>query len=60
MASAQEALPTIEVVGISPGSAGGIDREKVPSNVQTIGAVDLDHAKTPSLLDGIVQALPGV
>ena len=60
VAAAQEALPTIEVVGISPGSGGGIDREKVPSNVQTIGAVDLDHAKTPSLLDGMVQALPGV
>jgi iron complex outermembrane receptor protein len=60
VAAAQEALPTIEVVGISPGSGGGIDREKVPSNVQTIGAADLDHAKTPSLLDGMVQALPGV
>ena len=60
MASAQEVLPTIEVVGVSPGSTGGIDREKVPSNVQTIGAVDLDHAKTPTLLDGMVQALPGV
>jgi iron complex outermembrane recepter protein len=60
LASAQEALPTIEVVGIAPGSSGGIDREKVPSNVQTIGGADLDHAKTPSLLDGMVQALPGV
>ena len=60
VASAQEALQTIEVVGVSPGSGGGIDREKVPSNVQTIGAADLDHAKTPSLLDGMVQALPGV
>ena len=60
LAAAQEVLPTIEVVGISPGSTGGIDREKVPSNVQTIGAVDLDHAKTPTLLDGMVQALPGV
>ena len=60
VAAAQEALPTIEVVGVLPGSTGGIDREKVPSNVQTIGAADLDHAKTPTLLDGMVQALPGV
>ena len=59
-ASAQEVLPTIEVVGVAPGSSGGIDREKVPSNVQTIGATDLDHAKTPSLLDGMVKSLPGV
>jgi len=60
VASAQDALPTFEVVGVAPGSSGGIDREKVPSNVQTIGATDLDHAKTPSLLDGMVKSLPGV
>src|ERR1700694_2614720 len=51
---------TIEVVGVSPVPGGEIDRQKVPSNVQTIDASDLDHAKTPSLLDGMVQSLPGV
>ncbi len=60
IASAQDALPTFEVVGVSPVPGGEIDREKVPSNVQTMGAGDLDHAKTPSLLDGMVQSLPGV
>jgi iron complex outermembrane recepter protein len=60
IAMAQDALPTFEVVGVSPVPGGEIDREKVPSNVQTINAADLDHAKTPSLLDGMVQALPGV
>ena len=60
VASAQETLQTIEVVGVSPVPGGEIDREKVPSNVQTIDASDLDHAKTPSLLDGMVQSLPGV
>ncbi len=60
IASAQDALPTFEVVGVSPLPGGEIDRDKVPSNVQTIGAADLDHAKTPSLLDGMVQSLPGV
>ena len=60
VASAQETLQTIEVVGVSPVPGGGIDREKVPANVQTIDASDLDHAKTPSLLDGMVQSLPGV
>jgi iron complex outermembrane recepter protein len=59
-AAAQEAFPTIEVVGISPVPGGEIDRDKVPSNVQTISPSDLDHAKTPSLLDGMVQSLPGV
>ena len=60
IASAQESLQTIEVVGVAPVPGGGIDREKVPSNVQTIDAGDLDHSKTPTLLDGMVQALPGV
>jgi iron complex outermembrane recepter protein len=59
-AIAQDALPTFEVVGVSPVPGGEIDREKVPSNVQTIGAPELDHARTPSLLDGLVQSLPGV
>jgi iron complex outermembrane recepter protein len=60
LALAQETLPPIEVVGVSPVPGGEIDREKVPSNVQTINAADLDHAKTPSLLDGMVQSIPFV
>jgi iron complex outermembrane recepter protein len=59
-AAAQQAFPTIEVVGVSPVPGGEIDRNKVPSNVQSIGPSDLDHTKTPSLLDGMVQSLPGV
>lgn len=59
-ASAQQILPTIEVVGVSPVPGGDIDRDKVPSNVQTIDARDLDHSKAPTLLDGMLRALPGV
>jgi iron complex outermembrane receptor protein len=59
-ALAQQALPTIEVVGVSPVPGGGIDRDKVPSNVQTIDASDLSSTKSPTLLDGMVQYLPGV
>src|SRR5437660_5621263 len=40
------ALPKPELVAVSPVPGGEIDREKVPSNVQTITAPDLDHAKT--------------
>src|SRR5271169_1004114 len=54
------ALPKLVVVAVSPVPGGEIDRDKVPSNVQTIGAADLDHAKTPSLLDGMVQSIPFV
>ena len=60
VASAQSTLPTIEVVGVSPVPGGEIDKEKVPSNVQTIGASDLVPSKSPSLLDGMLQYLPFV
>jgi iron complex outermembrane recepter protein len=60
IASAQDALPTFEVVGVSPLPGGEIDRDKVPSNVQTIPGSDLSPTKTPSLLDGMVQSLPFV
>ncbi|HLZ04746.1 MAG TPA: TonB-dependent receptor [Bradyrhizobium sp.] len=60
VALAQEALPTIEVVGVSPVPGGEIDVQKVPSNVQTIDASDLDYTKSPTLLDGMVQYMPGV
>lgn len=39
---------------------GSIDRDKVPANVQTMSASDFDHATTPSLLDAMSRALPGV
>ncbi|HEV3499070.1 MAG TPA: TonB-dependent receptor plug domain-containing protein, partial [Bradyrhizobium sp.] len=54
------ALPKLVVVSVSPVPGAEIDREKVPSNVQTVTAADLDHAKTPSLLDGMVQSFPFV
>ena len=39
---------------------GVIDRDKVPSNVQTLSAPDFDHAKAPNLLDSLERGLPGV
>lgn len=59
-ASAQETLPTIEVVGVSPVAGSEIDINKVPSNVQTAGPEDFDHAKAPDLTEAINRAIPGV
>ena len=59
-ALAQQTLQTIEVVGVSPVPGGEIAKDKVPSNVQSIGAQELDHSKAPTLLDGLVQSMPGV
>src|SRR6266568_5133206 len=53
-------LPTIEVVESSPLSRADLDRDKVPANVQSISAADLDHARSPDLLQAIGQRLPGV
>ena len=58
--AAQEAIPTIEVVGVAPVPGGEIDVNKVPSNVQTIPGSDLAPTRTPSLLDGMVQSIPFV
>ena len=43
-----------------PAEPGVIDRDKVPSNVQTLSASDFDHAKAPNLLDSLERGLPGV
>jgi iron complex outermembrane receptor protein len=60
VASAQSSLPTIEVVGVAPVPGGEIDKDKVPSNVLSIGAADLSSTKAPNLLDGMFQYFPGV
>ena len=44
----------------APAAPGAIDRDKVPSNVQTLSASDFDHATSPSLLDAMARGLPGV
>jgi len=59
-AQAPVQLPTIEVVESSPGSRADLDRDKVPANIQSLSAPDLDHAKSPDLLQAIGQYLPGV
>ena len=43
-----------------PAEAGGIERDKVPSNTQVVTSADLDHKQSPNLLDSLVKALPGV
>jgi iron complex outermembrane receptor protein len=42
------------------GEAGGVDRDKVPANVQTLAAPDFDHAVAPDLLQAMARGLPGV
>jgi iron complex outermembrane recepter protein len=39
---------------------GAVDQDKIPSNVQTVGAPDFSYTKTPDLLQSMVRSLPGV
>lgn len=61
-ASAQQTvtLPPIEVIGITPIPGSELDRSKIPANVLTVPSADFDHAISPSLVDAMIRALPGV
>ena len=59
-AQATVTLPTIEVVGIAPIPGSDVDRDKIPANVLTAPAADFDQKVAPSLVDGMIRALPGV
>jgi iron complex outermembrane receptor protein len=39
---------------------GAVEQDKIPSNVQTVGASAFDYTRAPDLLQSMVQALPGV
>src|SRR5262249_12400941 len=58
-ATAPAAAPTT-VAAPAPPDPSLMDRDKVPSNVQTLAASDFDTAKTPNLLDAMARGLPGV
>ena len=56
--AASAATPAATVA--TPAEPGAIDRDKIPSNIQTLSAADFDPATTPSLLDALARGLPGV
>src|SRR5437870_2663709 len=43
-----------------PTGPGLIDRDKVPSNTQTLTPVDLDSSKVQSVPDALMRTVPGV
>jgi iron complex outermembrane receptor protein len=52
--------PAVSENAAAPAEPGVIERDKVPSNVQTLSVSDFDHATTPDLLDALARGLPGV
>jgi outer membrane receptor protein involved in Fe transport len=59
-APAATTLPTVEVIGTSPLPGTGIDRDKVPSNVQTLGAPDVAKQGPAALGTSLDQHLGSV
>jgi hypothetical protein len=39
---------------------GAVELDKIPSNAQTVPASAFEYAKSPDLLQSLVQSLPGV
>jgi iron complex outermembrane receptor protein len=48
-------LAPLNIIGTSPLPGIGIDRDKVPANVQTLNSQDLSLEGTPSLLTGLTD-----
>jgi iron complex outermembrane receptor protein len=54
------ALPEIQVISTSPLDGTGIDRDKVPTMVQTLSAEDFSRSYSPNVTDTLMQRVPGV
>ena len=59
-ADSASALPTAEVVGVTPLVGTGIDRDKIPSNVQVLSGDEFDHRRSPDLMSAFSSGMPGV
>jgi len=53
-------LDAVEVVGVTPLQGSGVEKDKIPSNVQTVNADQLSKAQTISLADYINRYLGSV
>ena len=57
---AQETLPEVEVIGVTPMPGTGVARDRVPATVQTITDEDIDALQPRNLTDLVEQTLRGV
>src|SRR3984885_11910575 len=48
-------LPTVNVIGVTPLPGVGIDPDKVPANIQTLGSADLEREGSPSLINALTD-----
>ncbi|MCY4003684.1 MAG: TonB-dependent receptor [Rhodospirillales bacterium] len=57
---AQETLPEVEVIGVTPMPGTGVARDRVPAAVQTITDEEIDALQPRNLTDLVEQTLRGV
>ena len=59
-AAASAANPAAAPEAAPKAVPGAVDQDKIPSNVQTVGASAFDGTQAPDLLQSLARALPGV
>ena len=59
-AAASAATPAAAPEAAPKAVPGAVDQDKIPSNVQTVGASAFDGTTAPDLLQSLARALPGV
>ncbi|HEY6994985.1 MAG TPA: hypothetical protein VH397_14835, partial [Xanthobacteraceae bacterium] len=52
--------PAFQVIAPTPITGLGFDRNKVPAMVQTVTAEDFSRVYSPSVVETLVQRIPGV
>jgi iron complex outermembrane receptor protein len=51
-------LPGVDVIGATPVSGADLDRDRIPTATQVMGASDLDRTGVPSLTGAILEDVP--
>jgi iron complex outermembrane receptor protein len=57
--AASPAAPAAPAAAPAEPTTGGIDRDRLPSNIHVVTSADLDHSKAVTTIDALVQAVPG-
>jgi iron complex outermembrane receptor protein len=53
-------IPAFQVIATTPVTGLGFDRDKVPAMVQTLPAEDFSRVYSPSVVETLMQRIPGV
>src|SRR5207237_6903746 len=60
LAQPAQTLPEIQVTSTSPLPGAGIERDKVPTLVQTVTSEDFARSYSPNIIETLFQRIPGI